>query len=157
MTNADDEMSPSDRNLMKALAKAVGPPQPPADLVDRCAGLLAWIDVDSELAALLDQPVAEAAGTVRTAAEDAVGRLPEVAATTRSAIEDANRQMRSGSDEMLSVGSVLSFGFAMGLLIGGASRILVAVALIPAAAMGLTLMDRVSRRGRPATRTSQGG
>jgi hypothetical protein len=45
----------------------------------------------------------------------------------------------------------------MGLLIGGASRILVAVALIPAAAMGLTLMDRVSRRGRPAARTSQGG
>jgi len=101
--------------------------------------------------------VADAAGTVRSAAEDAVSRLPDVAATTRSAIEDANRQMRSGSDEMLSVGSVLSFGFAMGLLIGGASRILVAVALIPAAAMGLTLMDRVSRRGRPASRTSQGG
>jgi hypothetical protein len=101
--------------------------------------------------------VADAAGTVRSAAEDAVSRLPDVAATTRSAIEDANRQMRSGSDEMLSVGSVLSFGFARGLLIGGASRILVAVALIPAAAMGLTLMDRVSRRGRPASRTSQGG
>jgi hypothetical protein len=101
--------------------------------------------------------VSDAAGTVRSAAEDAVSRLPDVAATTRLAIEDANRQMRSGSDEMLSVGSVLSFGFAMGLLIGGASRILVAVALVPAAAMGLTLMDRVSRRGRPAGRTSQGG
>jgi hypothetical protein len=45
----------------------------------------------------------------------------------------------------------------MGLLIGGASRLLVAVALIPAAAMGLTLMDRVSRRSRPNTRTVQGG
>ena len=80
-----------------------------------------------------------------------------MAATTRSAIEDANRQMRAGSDEMLSVGSVLSFGFAMGLLIGGASRLLVAVALIPAAAMGLTLMDRVSRSRRSASRTMQGG
>ena len=88
---------------------------------------------------------------------DAVARLPEVAATTRSAIEDANRQMRAGSDEMLSIGSVLSFGFAMGLLIGGASRLLVAVALIPAAAMGLTLMDRVSRSRRPTARTMQGG
>ena len=107
--------------------------------------------------AAVGDAVAEAAGTVRGAAGDAVARLPEVAATTRSAIEDANRQMRSGSDEMLSVGSVLSFGFAMGLLIGGASRLLVAVALIPAAAMGLTLMDRVSRRGRPASRTVQGG
>jgi hypothetical protein len=101
--------------------------------------------------------VADAAETVRGAAGEAAARLPEVAATTRSAIEDANRQMRAGSDEMLSVGSVLSFGFAMGLLIGGASRLLVAVALIPAAAMGLTLMDRVSRSRRTTTRTVQGG
>ena len=103
------------------------------------------------------EAVADAAGTVRVAATDVVARLPEVAATTRSAIEDANRQMRAGSDEMLSVGSVLSFGFAMGLLIGGASRLLVAIALIPAAAMGLTLMDRVSRSRRSSTRNVQGG
>ena len=113
-------------------------------------------DETSRTAAVGDA-VAEAAGTVRGAAGDAVARLPEVASTTRSAIEDANRQMRAGSDEMLSVGSVLSFGFAMGLLIGGASRLLVAVALIPAAAMGLTLMDRVSRSRRTNARTSQGG
>ncbi len=63
MSNADDEMSASDRILMKALAEAIGGPPPPVDLVARCEGLLAWIDVDSELAMLLDQPVAEAAGT----------------------------------------------------------------------------------------------
>ena len=63
MTNADDEMSPSDRVLMQALAEAIAAPEPSIDLVARCEGLLAWIDVDSELAALLDQPVAEAAGT----------------------------------------------------------------------------------------------
>ena len=112
---------------------------------------------DASRTAAVGDAVADAAGTVRVAAGDAVARLPEVAATTRSAIEDANRQMRAGSDEMLSVGSVLSFGFAMGLLIGGASRLLVAVALIPAAAMGLTLMDRVSRSRRSASRTMQGG
>jgi len=112
---------------------------------------------DASRTAAVGEAVADAAGTVRDAAGDAVARLPEVAATTRSAIEDANRQMRAGSDEMLSVGSVLSFGFAMGLLIGGASRLLVAVALIPAAAMGLTLMDRVSRGRRSASRTMQGG
>ena len=59
--------------------------------------------------------------------------------------------MRAGSDEMLSVGSVLSFGFAMGLLVGGASRLLVAVALIPAAMMGLTLLDRVEPEPALAT------
>ena len=63
MTNADDQMSASDRALMQALAAAIGGPRPPVDLVARCEGLLAWIDVDSELAMLLDQPVAEAAGT----------------------------------------------------------------------------------------------
>ncbi len=89
--------------------------------------------------------VSDAAGTVRDVAGDAVSRLPDVAATTRSAIEDANRQMRAGSDEMLTVGSVLSFGFAMGLLIGGANRLLIAGALIPAAMMWLTLLDRSSK------------
>jgi hypothetical protein len=89
--------------------------------------------------------VSDAAGTVKGVASDAVARLPDVAATTRSAIEDANRQMRAGSDEMLAVGTILSFGFALGLLIGGASRILVAAALTPAAAMGLTMLDRSSR------------
>jgi hypothetical protein len=63
VTDADDEMSPSDRQLMQALAEAIGGPQPPVDLAARCEGLLAWIDVDSELAMLLDQPVAESAGT----------------------------------------------------------------------------------------------
>jgi hypothetical protein len=63
VTNADNEMSASDRILMKALAEAIGGTPPPIDLVARCEGLLAWIDVDSELAMLLDQPVAEAAGT----------------------------------------------------------------------------------------------
>ena len=86
--------------------------------------------------------VSDAAGSVLGAAGDAVSRLPDVAATTRSAIEDANRQMRAGSDEMLTVGGVLSFGFAMGLLVGGANRLLVAGALIPAAAMIITLLDR---------------
>jgi hypothetical protein len=102
----------------------------------------------------LGTTVSDAAGTVRGAAGDAVSRLPEVAATTRSAIEDANRQMRAGSDEMLTIGSVMSFGFAMGLLLGGASRLLVAVALIPSAMMGLTLLDR-SSRARTGTRSLQ--
>jgi hypothetical protein len=48
---------------MRALAEAIGGQPPPIDLAARCEGLLAWIDVDSELADLLDQPVAEAAGT----------------------------------------------------------------------------------------------
>ncbi len=103
-------------------------------------------------AAAVGGAVSEAASSAKVAAGDAVSRLPEVAATTRSAIEDANRQIRSGSDEMLSVGSVLSFGFAMGLLVGGANRLLIAAALVPTAMMGLTLLDRSSRSRKASTR-----
>jgi hypothetical protein len=73
VTDADDEMapdemsaaemSPADEALMRALAEALGTRQPPIDLVPRCEGLLSWIDIDAELAMLLDEPVMEAAGT----------------------------------------------------------------------------------------------
>jgi hypothetical protein len=100
----------------------------------------------------LGDSLAGAAVSVKETAADAVSRLPEVAATTRSAIEDANRQINAGSDEMLVVGTLLAYGFALGLLVGGASRLLVAVALVPAAALGLNLLDRGTRaRGRPAS------
>jgi hypothetical protein len=79
--------------------------------------------------------VAERASTV-------AARLPEAAATTRGAVEEAARRMEAGSDEMLAVGASLSLGIALGLLLGGANRILVALALIPATAMGVTLLDR---------------
>jgi len=86
-----------------------------------------------------------------------VAKLPDAVATTRSAIEDANRQMRAGSDEMLALGTALSFGFAMGLLVGAAPRLLVAAALLPAAMMGLTMLDRSSRTRTTAPRRLQGG
>jgi hypothetical protein len=56
-------MSASDRHLMQALAETIGGPRPPIDLAARCEGLIAWIDVDSELAMLLDESATEAAGT----------------------------------------------------------------------------------------------
>jgi hypothetical protein len=79
---------------------------------------------------------------VMGAASEAVSRLPEAAQTTRGAVEEANRAMRAGSDEMLTAGTTLSVGLAIGLLIGGANRLLVIAALIPAAMMGFTLLDR---------------
>ena len=80
-----------------------------------------------------------------------------MAATTRSAIGDADRQMRAGSDEMLAIGSALSFGLASGLLIAGANRFIVAGALLPAAMMVLTLFDRSGRARATSSRRLQGG
>jgi hypothetical protein len=105
---------------------------------------------DGKLAAVGDS-VAGAAETVKDTAADAVARLPEVAATTRAAIEDANRQISAGSDEMLAAGTLLSFGFGMGLLVGGANRFLVGAALVPAAMLGFNLLDRSTRAAKSGT------
>jgi hypothetical protein len=88
----------------------------------------------------------DVATNVRGAAETVAARLPDAAAQTRAAVDEAARRIETGSDEMLTAGTTLSLGLAIGMLVGGAPRILVALALIPAAAMGLTLLDRNSNR-----------
>ena len=96
--------------------------------------------------------VREAAETVATnlagAAETVAARLPDAAAGTRSALDEAARRLRTGTDVELTVGASFTFGLAVGLLVGGAGRLLVALALIPAAAMALSLADRASGRNR---------
>jgi len=96
----------------------------------------------------------EAAGTVASgiaaAADTVSARLPDAAAATRGAVDEAARRLATGTDTELAVGASFSTGLAVGLLVGGAARILVALALIPAAAMSMTLVDRASARGRRA-------
>ncbi len=89
----------------------------------------------------------DVAGSAIGIVSDAAARLPEATATTRGALADAGRTIQSGSDESLSAGTLVSFGFALGLLVGGANRLLVMLALVPAAAMGLTLLDRQTKSG----------
>jgi hypothetical protein len=84
----------------------------------------------------------EVAAEVADRASSVAARLPEAAATTKVAVEEAARRMEAGSDQMLAVGASLSLGLALGMLVGGANRLLVAVALIPATAMAFTLLDR---------------
>jgi len=88
---------------------------------------------------------ATAKGIATDVADRAVAaaqRLPEAASQTGAQIEKASQMMRGESDEVLAVGTSLSLGLAMGLLLGGANRLLVILALIPATAMGFTLFDR---------------
>lgn len=93
----------------------------------------------------------EVASGVAERASTVAAKLPDAAATTRGAVEEATRRMEAGSDEMLAVGASLSLGLAIGMLVGGANRILVALALIPATAMGFTLLDRYSSRTNTAS------
>ncbi|HEX5591436.1 MAG TPA: hypothetical protein VFX65_14180 [Candidatus Limnocylindrales bacterium] len=79
--------------------------------------------------------VGEAVETVRTS-------LPEVARASRGFMDDAMRRIERGSDQQVSAGVTMSLGLAIGMLLGGAPRLLIALALVPVAAMGLVLMDR---------------
>ena len=92
--------------------------------------------------------VSDAAATAGSVATEASARLPGAAATTRAAYDDANRRIRASSDEMLRLGSAVSFGLAAGLLIAGASRLLVAAAMLPVGMLGLAMLERWSGPGR---------
>ncbi len=70
-----------------------------------------------------------AADEVRGALESMSRSVPEVARVSRGALDDALRAIETGSDERLSAGLTLSLGLAIGLMVGGAPRILTAAAL----------------------------
>jgi hypothetical protein len=86
-------------------------------------------------------------------AASAAARLPDAATATGVQLGRANELIRGESDDVLVVGTSLSLGLALGLLLGGANRILVLLALVPATAMGFTLFDRHS--GSRAPRSSR--
>ncbi len=91
--------------------------------------------------------IRDGAGSVRDAANDVAEQLPAMAAMTRDTMGQATDVMEASSSETLMAGATLSLGLALGLLIGGANRVLVVLALLPAAAMGATLLDRQARTG----------
>jgi hypothetical protein len=89
----------------------------------------------------------DVADNVFGAAGEAVARIPDAAATTRETLAEANRTLQAGSTESLTAGALLSAGSALGLFLGGANRFLVLLALIPAAAMALVVLDRQNSLG----------
>ena len=97
-----------------------------------------------------------AVAEVRGAIENVGRSVPDVARASRTAVDDMFKAIESGSDERVSAGVTLSLGLAIGMLLGGAPRLLILAALAPVAAMGLVLQDRrkrASSSGR-ATATS---
>src|SRR4029079_9878865 len=95
--------------------------------------------------------VSDVAAKVGTVANDAAARLPDIALTTHVAIEGDSREALAARGDTLGAWSALSFGLAGGLLVGGANRLLVAIAMIPAAILTLAFLDRTSRTHVPST------
>jgi len=77
MSDTPDALTPDDARLIADLRAALGPDPLPPGLLDRAAGLLAWMDVDDELVLLLEEATAEPAGT--RGAGDATATVYEVA------------------------------------------------------------------------------
>jgi hypothetical protein len=98
--------------------------------------------------------ISDLADSVAGTAGDMTARIPEVAQGTRDAITEANRLVRGGSDQTLKLVGAGAVGFAVGLLVGGANRLLVVLSLVPASLIAATLMQRVDQNGesKPAPR-----
>ena len=84
---------------------------------------------------------------VRGAIGNVSRQVPSAARASRAAVDDMFKAIETGSDERVSAGVTLSLGLAIGMLLGGAPRLLILAALAPVAAMGLVLQDRRKRAG----------
>lgn len=104
-------------------------------------------DANQSVEGPLDTLAAKAADTIDGAVELAHG-LPETvdraAATTGRALGEAQRTVQGGSDAALLAGASMAAGLAIGLLVGRTPRLVVAVALVPAAVLAMALVDRRS-------------
>lgn len=91
---------------------------------------------------------------VRSAIQGVGRTMPEVARVSRGAFDDLIRAIETGSDQQVTAGVSLSLGLAIGMLLGGAPRPLILLALTPVAVIGLALADRRTGRTRtPASAT----
>ena len=93
--------------------------------------------------------VAVAASQVRGAIQGVSSQVPQVARASRSALDDLYKMIDTSSDERVTAGVTLSLGLAIGMLLGGANRLLIALSLIPVAVTGFVMADR-RVTGRPA-------
>lgn len=98
------------------------------------------------------ESVQAAVHEVRGAIESVASQVPDVARASRKSLGDAFKAIDKGSDERLAAGVTLSLGLAVGLLLGGAPRLLILATLAPMAAMGMVLQDR--RRKAATTRAA---
>ncbi len=74
--------------------------------------------------------------------------FPDAAAGTGKAFSDAGRLIQTGSDETLKLAGAMSIGFALGLFVGGANRLLVMAALVPTGLIATTLAERMQGTGK---------
>ena len=92
--------------------------------------------------------------------ETASDRLSDVATTASEVmhgagevVREADRTLRSSSDQVLGLVAALSVGLAIGFVLSGSSRLLVAASLVPAAMVAGVLAERMDQASRSTSRS----
>lgn len=84
---------------------------------------------------------------------DARDGVTEIATHAERAVERVDSSLRARSDRSLGLVGAFSLGTAIGLLVAGSSRLLIAAALAPAALIAGALMERMDREDITPPRT----
>jgi hypothetical protein len=84
-----------------------------------------------------------------TIAQRAAERLPDAVAGAQSAVSQTQARLNQMDNGALVMGTSFSLGLGVGLFLSGASRFLVAAALMPAGPMALTFFGRQQSDGAP--------
>ena len=93
----------------------------------------------------------DAAEVVRKTAEKAGAKLPDAMASAQVAATQTQRRLDEMPNDALMLGTSFSIGFGAGLFFAGANRLLVLLAMVPAAAMAMTIFGR--DKGTAASRS----
>jgi pantoate kinase len=84
----------------------------------------------------------EAADLIKSTAERAAERWPDAVAGAQIAARDTQQALERMPNQGLVIGTSFSIGLGVGLFMSGSNRLLVLLALAPAAAMAATLVAR---------------
>jgi hypothetical protein len=101
-----------------------------------------------------EEAVQAAMREVRNAIQGVGRSMPEVARVSRGAVDDLVKAIEGSSDLQVTAGASLSLGLAIGMLLGGAPRLLILAALAPVAVVGLALAERRTGRSRSSASSS---
>lgn len=96
----------------------------------------------------IDDKARDVIDAIGEVSQDAGEHLAGAAPRVEDAMRRADETLRMSSDETLGIVGAFSVGVAIGLLLGGANRLLIAIALIPAAIVaGITIERREGPSG----------
>ena len=90
--------------------------------------------------------------TISSVSAEAGDRIADAAGGAEQVVRKADASLRKSSDQTLGMVGALSVGLAVGLLIGGSNRLLIAAALIPAALVAGVALERIDREARAPRR-----